>query len=134
MKSRRPHNIEKTMKNLKPFKKGQSGNPEGGRAHDPVKRELKKITLETIKQMVEDLATKSPAELEAIYQDKNQPIFEAWFAKIAATGINDNDMGRMRFLLEYSAGKVPDKTDNTHRGGPAITITMPSNGRDAKKE
>jgi len=97
---------EISNKNLKPFKKGKSGNP-GGRP--PTPPELKKAStmtkIETLERLVKFLQMDIYG-LEEVLKDKSRQVMDHWIARICLVGIKEGDNRRLDFMLDRLFGKV----------------------------
>lgn len=103
----------KRQQHLKPyqFKKGQSGNPNGGKAHN---KEIKKIKNLTEKELIEvgSLVVKgSIAELERIRKDKNSSALGAMIAGVALNAIAKGNSQALDAILNRLIGKVKEKVE-----------------------
>ncbi len=124
------------VKNLKPYKKGQSGNP-GGRPKDPP--ELKKIRQLSRQELVEigNLVIRADVnELKKIRKDGTTGALKAMVVAIALRAIVKGEHHAFEALMTRLIGKVHDEIKHTGLpAAPAQTVifNIPSNGREAKK-
>lgn len=127
----------KQMANLKPFKKGQSGNPEGGRAHDPVAKAIRKLTSAQLEHVISLLSNKTLAEIKQIAEAKTTDALTVWIAAIIVNGVKKGDVFSMDKLMERILGKVKQDFRVGDPNGQAIVpntviVNIPSNGRERK--
>lgn len=123
---------DKRLKNLRHFKKGQSGNPEGGRAHNPELRRIKRVTQAEVAEIGSLIVGKDLNALKQIVADaksgaKKHSALKLWMATVAIKGITSGDSHRLNALLDRVVGKVKEKIELTgHGDGPirSITTTM----------
>lgn len=103
--------MPKTTKHLKAhqFKKGQSGNPEGARAHNPVTKALKKLTIETYREVIELIMTGTIKDLEALAKSETAPAVQIGIAMSLAKAIKNGDIHTIERLAERIVGKIPDE-------------------------
>lgn len=105
------------------FKKGQVGNPEGGRVHNKVKREFKRLTQEQLREIMILILYTHPERLEDELKNADTTVLKAWIAAAAVKGINNGDISTLNSLLDRVVGKVEDKLDLTS-GGKSINVTF----------
>lgn len=100
------------INNLKPFKKGQSGNP-GGRPKMPDDVRSAKIeTKITIARLLNEYLAITLDELQARLRDPKTPNLELMVGKIVAETIKTGDNTRLNFILDRMIGKVTDKVEH----------------------
>ena len=80
------------------WKPGQSGNPGG--------KPKAKITIDSIRRIIEKLSFLSREELQKIVSDPQTPMIELQFASIMAQAAKTGDFSRLNFLMERMVGKV----------------------------
>src|SRR5690606_5927921 len=95
-----------SIKNLKKFKKGQSGNPLGGQLHDPVKRALKKITKETYNEIIEIALTGTPQDLIERILDPSTTVIEKILIEALLKASESGNLDKLEQVLERLIGKV----------------------------
>jgi hypothetical protein len=106
------------LKNLKPaWKKGESGNPKGGKKKPP-----------TMKEMVEILP-ELPVILAKVLSEKkgDMTLIEAGIRRTALSWINSGNLNAGRLLLEYAYGRPGEMTapkDNEQYQPPQITVNI----------
>jgi hypothetical protein len=104
---------EKRLKNLKPYKKGETGNP-GGRPALPedikVARKLGQIELE---RLVNRHLFSSIETLKGIAGDTATTGIEAMVANIVLQAVAKGDQQRLDFILNRIIGKVQDRVEVT---------------------
>lgn len=91
------------------FKKGQSGNPNGARAHNPAVKALKKLTLETYREVVELVLTGNLTDLKAMAEDPATPAVQVGIATAFMKAIKEGDYGVIERIAERIIGKIPDE-------------------------
>lgn len=94
-----------SRKNLRPFKPGQSGNPEGARRHNPELKALKQLTGTDIEAVVTLLLRSNLAEIKKAQKDQNSGVLTAWLASIAVKGIKRGDARSLDILLTRLLGR-----------------------------
>lgn len=127
---------KKIPRGLTPWKKGQSGNPEGGRAHDPLVRKVRHLTKQQLAEMGNLVLQNNVVELKRTLKDtRHSSTLKVMLASIMHRVINKGDSAAFDVLLNRLIGKVTDKLElNDKSDRPLISVTLPSNGREAKKK
>lgn len=107
------------------FKKGQSGNPQGGRAHNAEEKALKKLTKEELIEIGNIIVKGDMDQLKAIAKDPKASVIQVMIASVAAKTIAKGDMHALDILLNRLVGKVKDEIDLTGTFKPApVTIDI----------
>lgn len=98
-------------KDIEPYhwKKGQSGNPSGGRKHNPLNRAIRQFTTKTFRKLINLAFTSNVEELATIAKSKKKPAIEVAIARSFLTAIQKGDYGVIERIAERIVGKVPDK-------------------------
>lgn len=102
-----------TTKNLKPWKKGQSGNPSGG---PKLPEDLRKAATLTKTEALEKLVAylrMDIHELEAVLKDKSRKVMDHWVARVCLIGIKEGDYKRLEFMFDRILGKVQPNLEIT---------------------
>lgn len=122
-----------SLANLKPtmIKKGEVRNPEGGRAHRPESRALRKVTNETVKEVIETGLTGTLDDLRKIAMDPNEAALKRGLAKAIGDAVAAGDVAILERLFERLTGKVPVILEHQGSSGPQIVIKLPGNGRES---
>ena len=117
--SERPQN-----KHLKPYVKGQSGNP-GGKPKGT-------LTKADVEKLFQKFAGKTKDELQLMVQDPKSTMLEIMVASVMVKAAKDGDAARLQFLLDRAVGKVKEQmeVENTILQ-PQIIVTLPDNKRSA---
>lgn len=128
-----------SLKNLKRVPKGSpSFNPRGAGAHDPVKRELKRLSSKILKEILTEVLMGKPSDIGTYEQLKLDPGMTN-VKLVAASAIRRagkyGDWGLVDRILERTVGKVPTPTDITSKGkeiksaaqGPQVVLMLPDN-------
>lgn len=111
------------------FKKGQSGNPSGGRAHNPELRAIKKLTAQEVAEVGALLVKGNLEGLKAVASDPNASALQMMIASVAVRTIQKGDMQALDVLLNRLIGKVKDHVEVSASQGPQVIVTLPDNGR-----
>lgn len=107
--------MPRTAKHLKPhhFKKGQSGNPAGGRIQNPITRALKNLTVESYRQVIEAVCTGNVDNLRAMIEDPKTSALQVGVATAFVKAIKAGDYAVIERIAERIVGKIPDEL-NVH--------------------
>lgn len=102
---------KKVIKHLQPhqFKPGQSGNPEGARAHNPITKALKNLTVATYREVIELVLTGNLDALKDMVHDPKSSSLQVGIAKAFAKAIENGDYGVIERIAERIVGKIPDE-------------------------
>lgn len=91
------------------WKPGQTGNPEGARRHNPISKALKKLTIDTYREVIEIALTGNLARLEEIVKDENSSAIQVGIATALGKAIKAGDYDVVERLAERIVGKIPDE-------------------------
>jgi len=91
------------------FQKGRSGNPAGARAHNPAIKALRKLTLETYREVIELVLTGNLTELKAMAEDPDTPAVQVGIATAFMKAIKNGDYSVIERIAERIIGKIPDE-------------------------
>lgn len=124
---------------LRPFQKGQSGNPGGRAKEDPQVTMVKNLTKSELAEMGSLLLKGNKTELEKIIKDPGSSMLKIAVASVISKAINKGDMHSLDILLNRLIGKVKDQHDfsgipATPQSVTQVVISIPSNGREKKPE
>lgn len=106
------------------FKKGQSGNPQGGRAHNPAIRALKKLTDKVFREVIELIHTDNVAAIKKLAENPNTPAIQAGVAVAFLKAIKSGDYHVIRAVAAEIIGKVPDIVQVQQQGNLEINATI----------
>ncbi len=70
----------KSLKNLKHVQKGQILNPEGGRAMNPLVKALRRLTLDSYREVIELALDSNVDALKALVANKETPAIQVGIA------------------------------------------------------
>lgn len=90
------------------FKKGKSGNPQGGRAHNPAIKALKKLTVDTYREVIELVLEGRVADLKAMAEHPDTPAIQVGIAVSFLKAIKNGDYSVIERIAERIVGKIPD--------------------------
>ena|SRR5665213_438697 len=90
------------------FQKGKSGNPEGGRAHNPAIKALRKLTVESYREIIELILSNNVAAVKAIAEDPNTTALQVGIAVAFLKAIKNGDYTVIERIAERIVGKIPD--------------------------
>ncbi len=105
--------MPKTTKHLKQhqFKPGQSGNPLGGKIHNPIKKALKNLTVKSYRRIIKAVCTGNLDNLEDIVKDPRSSALQVGIARALANAIKAGDYETIDKIAERIVGKIPDEVN-----------------------
>ena len=92
--------------------KGQSGNPTGGAAHNPVVKAVRALTKERVAEIIEEILTTDPADAHEM-KGKAKTVMEAWLMAGIQKAVRNGDLVPLNALLDRLIGKVKDQVENS---------------------
>lgn len=96
------------------FKPGQSGNPEGGRAHNKEIKRIKHLTQDQIAELGSLLLAGNVEGIKSVVTDKDASALKVWFATIIMKGITKGDPLILNTFLDRVVGKIPERVQAEH--------------------
>lgn len=120
--------------NIRPFAKGVSGNPLGGKLHDPEIKAIKKLTKEELKEMGSLVLKNNLDALREIKDDPKASVLKVLVASVCIKAIAKGDMHSLDVLLNRLIGKVKEEiaVEGDGLAAPIVNIVLPNNGRQKK--
>lgn len=107
-KGNREAKINEKMK-AKQFQKGRSGNPEGARAHNPLVKALKKLTIESYREVIEIVMTGTLTDLKEMAENPKTSALQVGIATSFMKAIKAGDYTIIEKIAERIIGKIPDE-------------------------
>lgn len=95
------------------FKKGVSGNPQGGRLHNPITRALKNLTVESYRECIEAVCTGNLDNLKAMVDDPKISALQVGIARAFIKAMQAGDYAVIERIAERIVGKIPDELNVT---------------------
>lgn len=128
-------NPKGSPQNLKYFQKGQSGNPEGGRKHDPELKKLKNLTQAELIEVGTFIVKGKMSELRALMKNPDTSALQAMVAGLAIKTMSKGDPAAFNALMDRLLGKVKEHIQHSGEigGAPNVIIKIPDNGRSSKE-
>ncbi len=125
---------KRTAEQLRPhhWKKGQSGNPAGGRVLLPEEKLFKNLTK---KELVEVGNYVIKGDLNALKKMASRPgatVLQIMLAAVCIKVIQKGDMHQLDILLNRLVGKVRDEIHATGTVDARVIVSLPSNGREVR--
>lgn len=115
------------------WKKGQSGNPQGARLHDPEIKAIKKLTKSELKEVGSLILENNFTRLEELALDPSASTIQRMVASLARRVIFHGDPQAFDTLLNRLIGKVKEEVEHTgNLNSPQVIVSLPSNGREVK--
>lgn len=91
------------------FKKGKSGNPEGGRKHNPAVRALGQLTVEKYREVIQLVLEGKVQDLKDMAENENTPAIQVGIAVSFLKAIKNGDYAVIERIAERIVGKIPDE-------------------------
>ncbi len=91
------------------FKKGKSGNPLGGKLHNPAARALARLTVDTYREVIELVLTCNLAALKQLAEHPDTPAIQVGVAAAFMKAIKSGDYAVIERIAERIVGKIPDE-------------------------
>ena len=111
----REENKSRRIGALRPygFKKGQSGNPEGSRLHNPELRAIKRLTNDELIDVCSFMIKGNLDELKTMLDNPKETVLRLMLASVAYKTIVSGDIKGLELFLDRIIGKVKEKTEVT---------------------
>lgn len=117
----------KQLANLKPIKKGQILNPNGGKAHNPLVRAISSYTNNIFAEVLQAVLTADSKTLHAMtLPGPNSNSLRMLVARAMEKAVKDADYSFVERIADRMIGRIPDvnKVDvNTHTRNENLTVT-----------
>jgi hypothetical protein len=91
------------------FKKGVSGNPLGGKKHNPIKKALSKLTVQTYREVIEMVLTGNLASLDEMIDNPKTAAIQVGVARAFRNAMNTGNYEVIERIAERIVGKIPDE-------------------------
>jgi hypothetical protein len=119
---------------LRPFKKGQSGNPQGARLHNPEIKKIKALTEAELIEVATFVLKSSVGQIKMKMKDPKTPVLQGMVLGLALKTMVKGDAQAFNALMDRLLGKVKENLNlSGHVGGVSkVILTMPANGSEAE--
>jgi hypothetical protein len=105
---KKKHSLPKAAEPYK-FKPGVSGNPKGRPPLNPIQRALKNLTIQTYRDVIEEVCTGNLDNLKAIADNPKSSALQAGIAIAFAKALKAGDYATIERIAERIVGKIPDE-------------------------
>lgn len=112
------------------FKKGEVHNPLGAGAHNPLHRQVRKLTKQELAEVASVIIKSDLKGLTEIKENANHPaptkrpsVLQVWIASAAIKGINTGNFTTLNQILDRVIGKVKDEVEVSGPGGTSIAVS-----------
>lgn len=98
-----------SLKNLKPYPAGTSGNT--GNRYNPIPEELRGITSLTQREttkIISKYARMTMTDIEDCLNNPSLPVLDGAICSIFKQSVRKGDFGRLAFLLDRAIGKIKE--------------------------
>lgn len=114
--------MPKNTSGLKPFKKGQTGNPKGSSSKQRALGAISRLTGEALADLGSTLLYGTEASLEAMLTDPKATVLSKWTAKLITHSMIEGDAAVYNAVLNRIVGKVKERIEHSGPNGDAIAI------------
>lgn len=115
---------KKQLKNLKPIRKGEVRNPEGGRAQNRILDNLKTLTKEELGKIGSAIIKGRVDEVRALLDDPKTPALQAGVAKVILNVVDKGDTVALNCLLDRLIGKVKEEIEHSGEIGATTRVLL----------
>jgi hypothetical protein len=99
------------------FKKGNKANPIGGLAHDPWKREVKKLTSQALAEITEMVCGMSIEEVEVLVQSKKLTLAQKTILRATLDASENGEIDKFNTIVSRAVGQIPTQVQITSPDG-----------------
>jgi len=98
-------------KQLTPWKKGQSGNPNGRPKLPAHLKDIPSLTADEVNKIMSKYTRMTLPELEQVIADRKAPALEMAICSNLIKSIQSGEYANLNFVLDRSVGKVTEKSE-----------------------
>lgn len=113
---------KKQLANLRPIKKGEIRNPNGGRSHNPILRALRNLTRDEFAKMIELAVLNNVAGLKAVVSDPNSSALQVGIAMAMLKASSKGDWTIIESIVSRVIGKMPDLIEMKTNNETTVTV------------
>ena len=95
------------------FKKGSSGNPRGGAAHNQELKAVRRMSQTDVAEVGRLILEGNLGKLQAVKDDHDASVLKVWFCSVAIKAISRGDAHALSVILDRIVGKVPAEMNLT---------------------
>ncbi len=106
------------------FKKGKSGNPSGGRAHNPATKALRKLTIETYREVIQLVLDGKVQDLKDMAEHSDTPAIQVGIAVAFLKAIKNGDYSVIERIAERIVGRIPEVVTVNQNTNMAINASI----------
>lgn len=104
------------------FQIGNCANPLGAKAHSPIKKALKGITNENLKELAEILLENNVQALSDVEKNPQSTVLKIWIARAAQRGIEEGDLASLETILNRILGRPKQAMEISGAEGNPIQV------------
>lgn len=112
--------------NLKPWKPGQSGNPDGGRLHNPAWKAVKQMSHEDLSALLHFVSHTELIEVERAAKDPTTPMLQRLVMNCFVTATKKGDAKAFDSLMNRMVGPRPQVVELRNPEGESFRTRAPS--------
>lgn len=119
----------------RPFQKGQSGNPLGGKLHNPEIKKIKQLTEKELIDVASFVLASTVGQIKERMKDPKTSVLQGMVLGLALKSMTKGDSSAFNALMDRLLGKVKENFNfsGTVGGTSKVILTMPSNGSEAEE-
>ena len=102
---------DNSLKNLKPFKPGQSGNPKGKPPTPQDVRDARKLNAVQVSRIINKFLNMDMAWIKEVIDQSHTPALEYMIGKMLIECGKTGDFQRLNFIFDRCVGKVTEKME-----------------------
>jgi hypothetical protein len=133
-KKKRKKTPEEIVAPLRPhqWKPGQSGNMEGGRAHNPELRRIKGLSKDELAIVGSMIVENDYSEIERIAETKRGSGLQVWVATMVVEAVNKKSGTKMDAVLDRLIGPVERNMKISSPDGSGINLNVTAQTREER--
>lgn len=132
-------NKKSNTSGLRPFKKGQSGNPQGGKLHNPEIKLIKRLSEKELVEVATFILGSKVNQIKARMKHPETTVLQGMVLGLAVKAMSRGDASSFNALMDRLLGKVKDhvaisgNVNSSVSGTSRVIISLPSNNREPNK-
>jgi hypothetical protein len=119
----------------RPFKKGISGNPLGGKLHNPEIKKVKALTEAELIEVATFILKSTVGDIKKKIKDPSTSMLQGMVLGLGLKAMTKGDASSFNALMDRLLGKVKENVNfsGNINGTSKVVITLPPNNREPNK-